>query len=111
MRITLLTFAVTAVLLTGAPKPAVPSTPTPLNDAIAQRGPALKDELAKGLKARLPSEFAFVDRVVQLVDQGRLPLELVRGTFGWARRKKPYPFPYFQRAMVLRAAKIGVTIE
>ena len=36
-------------------------TDTPTN-------PTLKDMLAKGLKARLPEEFAFVDRVVKMVD-------------------------------------------
>ncbi|MDG2382608.1 MAG: hypothetical protein P8N76_13145 [Pirellulaceae bacterium] len=111
MRITLSTVAVIALLLVYAAPVALSLPSTWASDTIAQRGPSLKDELQKGLKARLPSEFAFVDRVVALVDAGRLPSPLVRSTFGWARRKKPYPFPYFQRAMVLRAAKIGVEIE
>lgn len=74
--------------------------------------PSLKDTLEKGLKARLPTEFAFINRVVTLVDQGRLPRKLVLGTFDYARKKghPKYPFPRFQRAMILRAAKIGVRL-
>ena len=78
---------------------------------VAQREASLKDQLEKGLRARRPEEFAFIGRVVALVDDGKLPVKLVRGTFGWARRKKPYPFPYFERALKLRAAKIGVVVK
>ena len=49
--------------------------------------PSLKNVLAKGLKARRPEEFAFVDRVVKLVNHGRLSREMVESTFLWARRR------------------------
>ncbi len=77
---------------------------------LPQKKPALKDELEKGLKARLPAEFKFVETVVGMVDAGTLPLDLVESTFLWARRKQPYPFPYFVRGLRLRAAKIGIDI-
>ena len=71
----------------------------------------LKDRLEKGLRARLPADFQFIERVVDLVNQGQLPEKLVMGTFDYARRKsRRRPFPYFERALRLRAAKIGVTI-
>jgi len=70
----------------------------------------LTEQLNSGLKSRLPADFAFVDRVVALVEQDVLPIGMVTGTFQWARKKKPYPFPYFERAMRLRAAQIGVEI-
>jgi len=73
----------------------------------------LKEQLEDGLKVRLPKEFEFVANVVQLVEDNTLPLPLVKGTFQWARKKagaKRYPFPSFERAMRIRAQKIGVTI-
>ena len=71
----------------------------------------LQDQLENGLQARLPGEFAFIARVVEMVEANQLPLELVKSTFQWARRKKPYPFPYFERALRLRAAKLGIQID
>ena len=45
---------------------------------IAQKDASLKEALEKGLRARRPSELAFIGRVVAMVDQGQLPLDLVR---------------------------------
>ena len=70
----------------------------------------LKQTLEKGLKARRPAEFAFIAKVVNLVNQKKLTLRLVLSTFKWARNKRPHPYPYFQRAMRTQAAKLGVTI-
>lgn len=73
----------------------------------------LKDQLEKGLRARRPEEFAFIARVLQMVDEGTLPLDLVQSTFQWARKKtdfKKYPFPYFEQALRLRAKRIGIAI-
>lgn len=77
---------------------------------VGQQAPSLKDTLEKGLKARRPEEFEFVGRVVTLVEQGKLPLDVVLSTFKWARPKKPAPMPYFQRAMQIRAAELGVEL-
>lgn len=85
-----------------------PSTGT-LNP-FSPRGITLKDRLEKGLKARRPSEFAFVSRVVALVERNELPLKLVDGTFLWARRKPWHKFQYFRRALVVRAARIGIRL-
>ena len=70
----------------------------------------LRNQLEKGLKARLPREFAFIDRIVQMVDNKQLPYDMVQSTFMWARVKKPYPFPYFESGLRTRAAKRGITI-
>ena len=70
----------------------------------------LSDQLEGGLRARLPREFAFIGRVVRMVEGRRLPLDLVMSTFQWARRKKPYPFPYFERALRTKAARRGIAI-
>jgi hypothetical protein len=71
---------------------------------------ALRDLLHTGLKSRLPREKGFVEHVVQLVEKRQLPLDLVMSTFLWARQQQPYPFPYFERALRLRAAQRGIAI-
>jgi len=70
----------------------------------------LQDQLESGLKARRPAEFAFIQRVVTLVEQGRLPVPLVVSTYRWAESKYKQPFPYFVRALRIRAARIGVQL-
>ncbi len=73
----------------------------------------LQQQLEKGLRARRPEEFKFVKLVVTMVGNNTLPLPLVKGTFLWAKKKAlttPYPFPYFERALRVRAAKQGITI-
>ena len=79
--------------------------------ANAPGGPDLKVTLEKGLKARRPVEFQFVAQVVAKVEDGTLPRSLVNSTFLWARNnKQPYPFPYFQQALKVRAKKVGVAL-
>jgi hypothetical protein len=70
----------------------------------------LKQQLETGLLARTPDEQAFVAKVVALVDSGDLPVSLVQSTFLWARRKKPFPMPYFERALRLRANAVGIDL-
>lgn len=73
----------------------------------------LKDQLEKGLKARRPAELAFIAHVVVLVETKKLPLPLVKSVFQWARKrgaKTNYPFPYFKRALRIRAKKLGIII-
>jgi hypothetical protein len=86
----------------------------PTADRAADTGtsttPKLKDTLEKGLKARLPSEFAFIRTVIEKVDDGTLPRSVVESTFLWARRKPQHPFEYFQQGLKVRAEKLGVTL-
>ncbi|TSA01188.1 MAG: hypothetical protein D4R77_14635 [Planctomycetaceae bacterium] len=71
----------------------------------------LEDRLSKGLRARLPSEFEFIKKVVVLVNQGVLPEKMVDKTFFWARRRQQiYPFPYFRAALLLQAQRIGLEL-
>jgi hypothetical protein len=87
--------------------------------AVAQipRSPALLERLLVGLKVRSTSDRAFVSRVVQLVQLGKLPVKLVDTTYLWARKKAERnkytannPMVYFRPAMEARAKKLGVTI-
>jgi hypothetical protein len=72
--------------------------------------PTLKEQLTDGLRARIPSEQAFIEEVVALVNSGDLPLSMVQSTFLWARKKPRYQMPYFQAALTARAKEIGVKL-
>ena len=71
----------------------------------------LKSQLESGLKARRPVEFRFIADIVRRVQRRELPLKLVLESFHYARRRHPFPFQYFQRAIQIRAARIGVKIN
>ncbi|MDA1049169.1 MAG: hypothetical protein O3C40_01645 [Planctomycetota bacterium] len=73
----------------------------------------LQTQLQSGLKCRRPEEFAYIRKVVAMVSDDQLPLELVMATFQWTRknpRAKDYPFFYFQRALRERAKKLGIIV-
>jgi hypothetical protein len=82
------------------------------------RQASLRDQLRVGLKAVTKADLAFIDLVVQKVNEGKLPRKLVDSTFLWARnrhRTRPTTHPlrpmvYFQPALVLRAKAIGVKL-
>ncbi len=100
-------FALVAPIETQAA--GVQSTIGPISVEVA----GLKDQLEKGLKARLPEQFAFVATVVTMVDNKQLSLELVLSTFHWARKRAKYKehmFPYFERGLRERAARLGINI-
>ena len=53
----------------------------------------------------------FPDNVVTLVQLKVLPQQLVETTFLWARRQHArIPFPYFRRALQIRAARLGLFV-
>jgi hypothetical protein len=79
---------------------------------------ALRDQLRVGLKAKTKGDLAFIDLVVQRVNEGKLPRKMVDSTFLWARNRariRPTTHPlrpivYFQPALVLRAKAIGLKL-
>ena len=72
---------------------------------------SFEETLKFGLKCRRQLEFDFVELVVQKVNQGQLPKDLVLSQFNWAREQNAkIPFPYFQFGMKKRAAAIGVDL-
>lgn len=97
--------AVVLPVLFGEPVGSVAAETTAANPTAD-----LKTRLEKDLRARRPVEFAFIARVIELVDKGKLPLAMVNKTYLWARRQPTHPFQYFQRAMLVQAEKIGVDI-
>lgn len=68
----------------------------------------LKQQLNTGLLARTPQERAFNENVVKAVNEGKLPLSMVQSTFLWARNRQPFPMPYFEQALRVRAKKAGL---
>jgi hypothetical protein len=71
----------------------------------------LQQQLEKGLKCRRPVEFQFVDHVADLVDQGKLPIDLVNICFDWSRKKNSFrPFVYFQQSLTILAQQQGITL-
>ncbi len=77
----------------------------------AGRTAGLEDRLKAGLRAQLPAEEDFIEKVVMLVRTGKLPGKLVDSTYIWAiERRKEYPFPAFEKALRLQAQKIGVRL-
>lgn len=102
-----------ALLLAGLAAPAAWINSTGARPAAAADDLAeFKEQLRFGLLVERPEDQEYINRVVAMVEQGRLPIALVKSTFQWARnRKKPYPFPYFKRALEIRAGEIGVRVE
>lgn len=68
------------------------------------------EKIKAALRTARPEEDGFVDRVLRLVQQGKLPAKLVYTTFVWARSKPRLKFQYFKRAMILRAARFGIRL-
>lgn len=78
-----------------------------------------RDVLIYGLKARTPTELAFVDSVVLAVEEGQLPPRLVDQTYFWARTRsgnslygRPNrPIIYFIPALEARIKKLKLDVE
>lgn len=85
----------------------------------ATRTPTLRERLVLGLRARRPTEIAFLDAVVDSVERGDLPLKVVDQTFFWARRKSPRvagqrvrrPIIYFEPALRAVAKRLNLRIR
>ena len=106
IRNTLSLAILTACLSVAASFPAAAAEPP-----VPRESTTLSERLKAGLKARLPQEFAYADRVAARVEEGVLPVKLVDTAFAWARKKGvKYPFPYFRRVLEIQADLIGVEI-
>jgi hypothetical protein len=104
----------TAMALLVAGRPAVAQTNEPARPAsrpLSRKSADLQEMLESGLKARRPVEFEFIALVVRRVEEGRLPESLVRGTFFWARHKRPFPFPYFERGLKARILRLRIDAD
>lgn len=99
-----------AAVVTMLPPQAIGQLPSTL---VSQdrRVATLNDQLVAGLRATRPEQKEFIAKVVRAVDEKRLDHQLVSAVFVWSRRRwPPMPFPYFERAMRIEAAKRGVAL-
>jgi hypothetical protein len=80
---------------------------------------SLRDRLVVGLRAMSKADLAFVDRVVDEVQDGHLPQRMVDETFFWARKrvtattrgvKERRPIIYFRPVMTIQARRVGVEL-
>lgn len=72
----------------------------------------LQAQLEKGLKARRPVDFAFIKKVVEMVDAGTLPRSMVTSTFMYARQKpNDRRVQYFEFALRAQAKKQGIVFD
>jgi hypothetical protein len=63
------------------------------------------------LRTATPEEHGFVEKVVRLMQKGKLPRPLVQNTFDWARRKDKHRFQYFKEALTIQARKLGLSLD
>jgi hypothetical protein len=68
------------------------------------------DTMKAALHTNTAQENGFIDRALALVNQHKLPAEMVQSTFLWARRKTRNQFQYFKYALTLRAGDYGVQL-
>lgn len=104
-----------AIEIENLPRPVTPS------DRLKEGGRQvnLYDMLRVGLKAKTKADFEYIAEVVQKVEQGKLPRDMVDSSFLYARYRyrthpgshKLRPMVYFQPSLSARAKKIGVILE
>ena len=68
------------------------------------------DVMRIALHTSTQQEDGFIQYVLDKVDQGKLPLDLVQSTFLWARKKPHKKFFYFQQGLILRAKDRGIIL-
>lgn len=60
---------------------------------------SLDVQLKKGLRAMRPVEFDFLQEVLDQVESGDLPRDMVEKAFLWARRYPRYRVQYFEKTL------------
>jgi len=103
----LFTALATGALIAESAEDPPPGTSTPMPGLTVAD---LEQQLKSGLKARRPVEFDFIKSIVQKVKDKELSIDLVQSTYLWARRRQPYPYPYFERGLKERASKAGIEL-
>ncbi|GAA5505281.1 hypothetical protein [Novipirellula caenicola] len=79
--------------------------------AATDRSATLEEQLTNRLRATSEEQRAYLRFVVLKVKEGKLDLRLVVAVERYALRRRPdFPFPFFERAMKVQAAKYGVVM-
>ena len=83
----------------------------PARPAVAATTQLDATTMKAALRCETPGEKGFVERVVRLMNKGKLPRSVVETTFDWARRKNKHRFQYFQEALTLQAKRLGLSLD
>lgn len=95
----------------GSSITALAVNPPPVGSGGLQSSFDLKKQLQTGLKARRPSDFAYIDVIVAKVRNGTLPQSLVTQAFIFSRQQNSeYPIIYFQFTLKKLAGKAGIAL-
>lgn len=111
----LVTIRVIPLLLVVFSVPAL-VMPTCVIAQTTRESATFRERLIAGLQVRRPSEFAFVDAVIDTVDRGELPQRLVDRFFFWARSRPATsvatsrPIIYFEQGLKIQAKKLKIVI-
>jgi len=63
-----------------------------------------------GLRTPTSADQNFVNNVVTMANNGKLPASLVQTTFLWAQKKPAkIRYQYFKRALIVQAQNLGIT--
>jgi hypothetical protein len=85
-------------------------TATPWSRTAAAGEKLTADIMKIQLHTSTAQEKGFIEYVLERVDKGTLPLELVQSTFLWAKKKPYNRFFYFKQGLILRAKKRGIVL-
>ena len=69
------------------------------------------DRIKASLQTTTLEEDGFVDRALEMVQQGRLSKGLVQSTFLWARDQSSHKFQHFKRGLLTRVANPAIRSE
>ena len=69
------------------------------------------DEIKAGLRTAAPEDDGFVDRVLDMVEEGKLSSALVQSTFVWARKQSQHQFQHFKRGLLNRVSDPAIRFE
>jgi hypothetical protein len=69
------------------------------------------DKIKAGLHTAAPEEDGFVDRALQMVEEGKLSAKTVQSTFIWARQQSRHRFQHFKRGLITRAPNQAVRTD
>lgn len=80
-------------------------------EAAGSRVADLQRQLVNRLRATTPERQEFVRRVVVETEAGRIEPRLVQALVRYSVRRRPdFPFPFFERAMRIKAKEVGVDL-
>ena len=70
----------------------------------------LRELLEKDLRAKRDVELTFIQRVVDRVEEEKIPLKTVMIMYKWSKSKSNRPYQYFEKGMKVQAKRLGVDL-